>query len=363
MIDIAIDGFPYPVIVTDRPAAHLNRLLEGTTSVVAVVDKRVDRHARALITASTTRGSVRLLGVVAVRGGEQLKSARALAQLWHQLARYGVERRTVLLAIGGGTVTDLAGFAAATFLRGIQWIALPTTVLGMADAAIGGKTAIDLPEGKNLAGAFWPPRGVVADLGALRTLPETELRTGVAEIVKAAVIGDPPLLDLVEALRAERRDAGTWVEPIAAAARVKVAIVAADPLEQGRREALNLGHTLGHAVERASRGRLPHGSAVAIGLRAAGLLALRRGMFSAAEHARVLRALRHAGLPLHYGAVAPRTIEAALRVDKKRRDGVLRCVLPERIGAVRTGVVADAAEIRAVIAQCGRPPRVEELGA
>jgi 3-dehydroquinate synthase len=361
MSDVVVDGLPYPILVSRSAAPGVGMVLRGAASAALVCDARVAPRARS-IAREISRAGVSVLGQLAISGGERAKSMRTLERLWSWLLSLGADRRTVLVAIGGGTVTDVAGFAAATFMRGIPWLPVPTTVLGMADAAIGGKTAIDRAQGKNLAGAFWAPRAVVADLAALATLPRRHIMTGLAEIVKAAVIGDPHLLDLVDGLRPRRAVPADWREVIVAAAAVKVRIVASDPREAGPREALNLGHTLGHAIEHAAKGRMPHGEAVAIGLRGEGLLALRAGLYSMGEHARVLRALRHCELPLAYGRLDAGTILRALSRDKKRRGGSARFALPERIGSIRTGVAAGDADLRAVIAQCARAPGAEELG-
>ena len=360
MSDLVVDGLAYPVVVSKRAASCAIDALRGASGVAIIYDDRVARRAEMLIAAARNAG-FKLLGSLALRGGERIKSLSSARALWRWLLARGADRSSVLVAIGGGTLTDLAGFAAATYMRGIAWVAVPTTLLGMVDASIGGKTAIDLPEGKNVAGVFWSPKAVVADLEALATLPRREIENGMAEIVKAAVVGDPSLLGLARAAFAGRKDLDAWGQVVAAAARVKISIVAADPLESGRREALNLGHTLGHAIEHASRGRLPHGRAVAIGMRGEGLLAIELGLFSRQAHARVLAALSEARLPLYDRRLDVGRATRALLADKKRRGGGIRFALPAAIGDVRTGIEADAALIRCALAQCARPPRAEEL--
>jgi len=360
MSDIVLDGLPYAVIVSDDASVRIAGALAESGPIAIVFDEHVRERAKSLSRA-LRRAGLQVAGELPIRGGERCKSTRALAGLWRWLVEKRADRATTLLAVGGGTVTDLAGFAAATFMRGIPWAAVPTTVLSMADAAIGGKTAIDLPEGKNLAGAFWPPRVVLADLASLATLPRRERATGMAEIIKASIIGDPGLLDVADAIADGPDDTGLWREAIVRAARVKIALVAADPRERDVRAALNLGHTIGHALEHAARGRLAHGEAVAIGLRGAGLLALKTGLFSAREHARAMRSLALARLPLHDGKVQPTAVMRALAIDKKRCAGELRFVLPERIGRVATGVAVPEKLVRAVIRQCSRPPLAEEL--
>ena len=360
MSDRIVDGLAYPVVITSRAAPVAVEALRDCSGLAVVYDARVARRAAELSVAARHAG-VKVLGSLALRGGERIKSVSSTSALWRWLLAHRVERASVLVAVGGGTLTDLAGFAAATYMRGIAWVAVPTTLLGMVDASIGGKTAIDLPEGKNVAGVFWPPRAVVADVGALTTLPRREMENGMAEIIKSAVIGDPSLLELADAAFARASNSGDWGEVVAAAARVKIGIVAADPLETGRRAALNLGHTLGHAIEHASRGRLSHGRAVAIGLRGEGLLAIALRLFSPAAHARVLTALRLAGLPLHDRALDLAAAMRALLADKKRLGARLRFSLPVAIGDVRTGIEAEPALVRRVLAQCARAPRAEEL--
>jgi 3-dehydroquinate synthetase len=284
---------------------------------------------------------------------------RSVATIHSDLVAAGADRATLVVAVGGGTVTDLAGFAAATYLRGVAWLPIASTVLGMVDAAIGGKTGLDLPEGKNLVGAFWQPIGVIADLSALETLPLRERRTGMAEIVKHAVVGDPGLLRICESFSVDSANAD-WPALIRRAAQVKLRIVERDTREAGARTTLNLGHTVGHALEFASGFRLSHGAAVAVGLRAAGLLALKRGMWSATAHARVLGALAQAGLAVHVGGISTSDVLAAMRRDKKRSGGKHLFVLPERVGKVVYGVDVAEAEIRRVVARCSRPAGADE---
>ncbi len=261
---------------------------------------------------------------VLIDADERIKTLDTWRQVLDALVDHGLDRDAVLIAFGGGVILDLAGFAAATYLRGIRWIALPTTLLAMVDAAHGGKTGVDHPEAKNLIGAFHPPIEVLADTDVLKTLPEREVRGGLAEVVKHAVIGAPDLL-----ARAGRDDPASFV---AEAAQVKLEIVARDLREQGERRHLNLGHTLGHAIERASGYALHHGEAVAIGLRAACRIAREHCGFQ--ESAAVHEALDRCGLP-HRAAVGREDVLRALRHDKKRRDRTLRWVLPLRVGSVQ----------------------------
>lgn len=262
--------------------------------------------------------------------GESSKDVTVLDALWRFAAATGLHRGDAIVALGGGVVSDVAGFAAATYHRGIDWIALPTTLLGMIDAAIGGKTAIDLPEGKNLAGAFHPPLHVLADPLALQTLPEREFRTGLAEVVKHALIANGPLL---EHLRAHRdpilaRDPEALETLLPLAASVKVGIVIGDETERGARAFLNYGHTLGHAIETVEgyAGR-SHGEAVAIGLRFAAELAVVLGFPDRRDvHDELLEA---------YGLIGPLDLPddlallEAMRRDKKFDAGIVFVMLTE----------------------------------
>lgn len=351
-----LDGLPYSVIVTEKGPAEAARIVarRGAACVV-VFDRRVASRAAAVRAALEAEG-VRVLGERGLPAGERRKTLRSATDVMHWLTSLRVERGTWLLAIGGGTLTDLAGFVAATYLRGLAWLPVATTVLGMVDAAIGGKTGVDLPEGKNLVGAFWDPVAVIGDLGALATLPRRQRSTGMAEIVKSGIIGDPALFEAIERRGMRALDARS----IAAAARVKIAIVAADPRESGARAALNLGHTIGHALEVASLFRMSHGDAVAVGLRAAGILALGEGLWSKAEQGRLLRALTRCRLPVHFAKLSVDAIVEALGSDKKRVDGEIRFVLPVKVGEVRVGVRPNAASVRDAVERCGAPPTADE---
>jgi 3-dehydroquinate synthase len=273
----------------------------------------------------------------AVPAGEQSKSLAMAETLYTWMLEGGVERRDVVLALGGGVVGDLAGFVASTVLRGVELIQLPTTVQAMIDSSMGGKTGVNHARGKNLIGTFYPPRVILADTGTLRTLPRREFAAGVAEAIKHGVIADAPLFDDLEAgidalYRLEEPLTG---ELIRRSAAVKATVVTADERELGLRMLLNYGHTLGHALEvAAGYGVLLHGEAVSIGMELAGTLAIRTGRYSQAELARQRALLQAAGLPIAPppGLTADAVL-AAVGLDKKRDGGSVRWVLPERIGA------------------------------
>ena len=353
---IVVDGLPYPIVITDAAPGEIASFSRDGTRWIIVCDRNVEARGALIVDALRAAGC-EVLATEVVEAGERRKSWKAASELHAAYLRAAADRETIVVAIGGGTLTDVAGFAAATFMRGIRWLAVPTTLLGMVDASIGGKTGIDRPEGKNLIGAVWQPIGVIADVASLTTLPPAQLRGGVAEIVKAAVIGDPGLLE-----NFGRRDQSggqeSWAQIIARAAGVKARIVAGDPDDRGARAVLNLGHTFAHAIELASRFRVPHGAAVALGLRAAGVLARDLTGWSYADHRRVLKVLRGAGLRVAITTLSIDSILEAMRVDKKRRNGVLRFVIPVRLGEVRAGVVvAEDAVREAVAALTTRPVR------
>jgi 3-dehydroquinate synthetase len=271
---------------------------------------------------------------LAVAGGERVKRMRSLERILTWLAAEGAERGDPLVGVGGGTIGDLAGLAAALYGRGVPYVAVPTTWLAQADAALGGKVGIDLPAGKNLVGAFWPAWAVLADVAVLRTLPPARLGDGLAEAVKAAIIGDPALWRLIaeRGMNALNGEEAVRYAITERAARVKLAIVRRDPFESGERRQLNLGHTIGHALEAASGYRLPHGAAVALGLRGAATIAAGRGgdadLVSAMDE--LLAAL---GFRLRH-RFDPAALRRAMLADKKRAARRQRWLLPLRVGQV-----------------------------
>jgi len=269
---------------------------------------------------------------ISVPDGEAGKSLDVAKRCWDALGRNGFTRSDVIVGFGGGSVTDLAGFVAATWLRGIGLINLPTTLLGMVDAAVGGKTAINVAAGKNLVGAFHPPLAVLVDLGFLETLPEAEYRSGLAEVVKCGFIADPVILDLLAAEPAGRT---CQAELVVRAVRVKAEVVSEDPTDLGRREMLNYGHTLGHAIESVSGYSVRHGEAISIGMVFAARLARHAGLLdrdSTARHPELLSAM---GLPTTYQAASLADLLGLMRVDKKARGDRLRFVVLEGIARPR----------------------------
>ena len=297
-------------------------------------------HGTALLAALRAAGYTP--AVCQVPEGEAAKTLDTVRDLYGAFLEAGLDRQGAVLAFGGGVVGDLAGLAAATYLRGVPFVQLPTTLLAMVDSSVGGKVGVDLPQGKNLVGAFKQPALVVADVDVLATLPPAELANGLAETVKAGIIGDPPLFEQIE----EHGPAPLqWI--VYRSVWVKVAVVQVDPYERGMRALLNLGHTFGHALERLSRYTLPHGAAVAIGLVASARLAARLGAGDPELAPRVAAVLARLGLPTAYRGHRPEEVWEAMGTDKKRRDGRLRFVLPQALGDV---VVSDAVPREEVLA-------------
>ncbi len=317
----------------------------GAGPCLLLADRRVDRlYGDRVVRALRRTGfTVRRMTVPA---GERSKTMGEAARVLRALARMKAGRDTPLVALGGGVITDLGGLAAALYARGIPWVAVPTTTMGMADAAIGGKTAVDLPEGKNLVGAFHAPRLVVADIATLRTLDRRHRVNGMAEVVKVDLLdGVEKGLERAAAGYGLKRGEAHLNRAIARAAWRKADIVAADPFErEGKRILLNLGHTAGHALEAVTGydGTVLHGEGVAIGLVVAARVAVGRRILSRFALTGLVEVLEKLGLPVTLpGGVAPATVARRAGVDKKRRGGKLRMVLPR----TRTpAVVKDVSE-------------------
>jgi len=285
--------------------------------------------------------------------GEAHKTLDSIARVFAALAELGASRDATIVALGGGVIGDLAGFAAACWMRGIAFVQMPTTLLAMVDSSVGGKTAVDLPQGKNLVGAFHQPRAVVVDTGALATLPERELRSGLAEVVKYGALGDPAFFAWLEqhadALLA--RDPQVLAQAIAACCRQKAGIVSRDETEQGERALLNFGHTFGHALETATGyGVLLHGEAIAIGMLQAARLSTQLQRASAADADRLQALLTRCGLPASIPpGVDPRRLLDLMRLDKKNVSGRLRLVLWRGIGHADVVPDVDAEAILRVL--------------
>ncbi|MBL8062187.1 MAG: 3-dehydroquinate synthase [Anaerolineales bacterium] len=277
---------------------------------------------------------------VVVPAGEEYKNLETVSRLWKGFLENGLDRKSTVVALGGGVIGDMTGFAAATYMRGIDWVVVPTSLLSMVDASLGGKTGFDLPEGKNLVGSFHPPKLVIADPGLLLTLPERELRSGMAEVVKHGVISDPGLFELAS-------QGMSWVkdhleEVVKRAMAVKIKVIEEDPYEKGIRAALNLGHTVGHAVELVSKFKLSHGEAISIGMAAEAKYAARVGLTGQSTVDAIVSTLSTLGLPIQIPDEMPREeIIRVMRVDKKKNAKSIRFALPVEIGKVELVNVDD----------------------
>lgn len=270
---------------------------------------------------------------------ESAKSLRTVEGILRNLTRAGADRKSLLVAVGGGVVGDVVGFAAASYLRGVAFIQVPTTLVAQVDSAIGGKTGVNLPEGKNLVGAFYPPRLVLADSALLRTLPDREFRGGLAEVVKYGVIADPRLFAFIEnnVKKVLRRDASSLEYLIRRSVEIKAQVVSRDERESGLREILNFGHTFGHALESVTRyRRFQHGEAVSWGMMAAALLGHEIGLTPADHVSRIVSLVRQLAPFPAWPDTVPSRLIAAMRSDKKTRAGKLRFVLTPRIGKARS---------------------------
>ncbi|HLZ91771.1 MAG TPA: 3-dehydroquinate synthase [Candidatus Acidoferrum sp.] len=280
-------------------------------------------------------GAKNIDAVHIMEDAEKHKSLRTVELLARELVKEGAERKALLVAVGGGVVGDVAGFVAASYLRGVALVQIPTTVVAQVDSSIGGKTGVNLPEGKNLVGAFYPPRLVLSDTELLHTLPEREFRGGIAEIIKHAVIADEEMFAYLEANleRVKRRTRETLDYLIPRNVAIKARIVARDERESGLREVLNFGHTFAHALESVTRyRRYQHGEAVAWGMMAAALLGHEIGVTPADVASRIVALVRRLGPLPPWPRVQPGSLLAAMRSDKKVRGGKLRFVLAPGIG-------------------------------
>jgi 3-dehydroquinate synthase len=341
---IAVGGErPHEIVVGADVLSELPALVGETAHTVVVIHAGgLGATARAVCDVLAAAGY--LVRAMPVPDGEAAKDVSVAAWLWERLADAGVGRADAIVGVGGGAVTDLTGFVAATWLRGVRFVLVPTTLLGMTDAAVGGKTAINTTAGKNLVGAFYPPAGVLADVTTLATLPAAEYASGLAEVIKAGFIADPVILDLIESDPAAASEPGGRHERelIERAIAVKAGVVTADLREAGQREFLNYGHTLGHAIERAEDFSVRHGEAVAIGMCFAAAVARLGGRLddvTAARHRQVLAAV---GLPTHYRGGSWAELRKVMALDKKTRAARLRLVVLEGLG--RPAILADPDE-------------------
>lgn len=317
----------YDVIVSDLSN------LPNLQNAIIVTDENIAKHH------SKTIDDLKIKTIV-IPAGEEHKNLETVHHLWKSFLENGLDRKSTVIALGGGVIGDMTGFAASTYMRGVDWIAVPTTLLSMVDASLGGKTGFDLPEGKNLIGAFHPPKLVLADIQFLKTLPERELISGMAEVVKHGIISDPELFNLCS-------NGLDWVkdnleEIVKRAMAVKIKVIEDDPYEKGFRAALNLGHTVGHAVELVSKFDLRHGEAIAIGMVVEAKYSAQIGLASQNVVEAIESTLKKLNLPTQIPDEMPREeIIKAMRVDKKKNAKSIRFALPVEIGKVELVDVDD----------------------
>jgi 3-dehydroquinate synthase len=310
---------------------------------------------------STAMASLRRAGftvtTIEVPAGERAKSLRQVASLYRAFLHHRMDRRSAVLALGGGVIGDLVGYAAATYLRGLPLIQVPTTLLAQVDSSVGGKVAVNLPEGKNLVGAFYQPSLVVSDTQTLKSLPLRELRAGLAEVVKHGMIADPELFAYLEThvdpiLRAED---GPIAFIVARSCAIKAKVVEQDEREEGIRAILNFGHTVGHALEAyAGYRRLLHGEAVAIGMVIATMLSAKRGLCEKEDLHRLRSLLERIGLPTTSSANVASLLKT-INYDKKVKNQMIHFVLTKGIGHATLATISDPDELRLVLAEAGRP--------
>lgn len=330
---------PYEVVIGHGVLGQLGSLVPADVERVAIIHAPVMAETAAQLAGSLPKRAVLLLEVP---DGEAAKDAATLQYCWERLGEAGFTRSDMVVALGGGATTDLAGFVAASWLRGVRFVTVPTTILGMVDAAVGGKTGINTAHGKNLVGAFHEPVGVLCDLDLLMSLPAAESRSGLAEVAKCGFIADPSILDILETKAVLDADSPVLATLIAKGVAVKARVVSGDLREAGGREALNYGHTLGHAIERREGYRIRHGEAISIGMVFAAELARLDGRIDADVVDRHRALLARLGLPTSYPAEAWDDLLAAMRVDKKARGSTLRFVVLDGVG--RTDILSGPDE-------------------
>ncbi len=347
----------YKIVIGRGLLAGCGRLVSGIfqpgARIMVVSQAKIDNYARRAAASLEEKGFK--IFFHRLPDGERAKSGHELLKLLHTLLSKGFERKDGIVAVGGGVVSDLSGFAASVYLRGIRYVNIATTLLAQVDSSIGGKTGINLSEGKNLMGAFYPPALVISDIDLLRSLPPRELRASLAEAVKYGVIRDAGLFAFLEENTGKilRKDPAALERIVTASAGIKAGVVSRDEFEtRGERIILNYGHTFGHGIENASKyKKIVHGEAVAIGMAMAAHLAVEVGICSPRLALRQLALLKRLELPVAVDALEIRTasILRAMMQDKKKSKGRLRFVLPERIGKVTVKTGIPAGEIRNIL--------------
>jgi 3-dehydroquinate synthase len=370
-IDLHSSQGRYPILIGAGLLSSLGPLirkycgLPANSKVLIVSNRVVAKHYLGTAKRSFSKIIKNIRHCLLPFGDERDKSEKVLRYLWKQMVKAGLERTSCAVALGGGVVGDVTGFAASTYMRGIRVVQVPTTLLAQVDSAIGGKTAIDLLSAKNIIGSFHQPKLVVSDINTLGTLPIEDFRNSFAEVIKYAVIYDQKLFEIIDAYgeqffkslkkeKISRKDFSFLEIIIARSVRVKVDVVELDEFEtKGKRMVLNYGHTFAHALESASGYKLPHGKAVAVGMILAAKLARRRGELNVKDEMKQHQLIRKMGLPVSItnGQISRKQVLSFMKRDKKVRQGKLRFVLPRRIGSavVREGISDE--EVNSVLNQ------------
>lgn len=354
VLRVALGERSYPIHIgtglIDQEALYAPHVAGRTAAIVT--NDTVKPLYCARVTAALARAGAKTL-LITLPDGEEHKDWRTLDVIFSELLRARADRRTVLVAVGGGVVGDMAGFAAATYQRGITHLQVPTTLLAQVDSSVGGKTAINHPLGKNMMGAFHQPAAVIADTATLATLPPREYAAGLAEVAKYGAIRDLPFLDWIEAHADEllRRDPAALAHAIRRSCEIKAEIVAEDERESGVRALLNFGHTFGHAIESAAGyGKWLHGEAVAAGMVLAARFSVRQGRLAAAKAERLVALIERLGLPVRAPGFAPDTWLEYMGRDKKNEDGRVTLVLLDDLGRATVVKDAQAGELRDFLA-------------
>ncbi|MGI6669229.1 MAG: 3-dehydroquinate synthase [Acetivibrionales bacterium] len=342
----------YPIYIT-RDFSGLGKVCSDaglTGKFVVITDSNVEKHyARACL--AELSGIGKEVSIHTIMAGEKSKTLDTVAEIYKKLFSLRLDRNSTVVALGGGVVGDIAGFAAATYLRGINYVQLPTSLIAQADSSIGGKTGVDFNGGKNMIGAFYQPRLVYINVNTLRTLPVRELRSGLAEVIKHGLIADAVFYEYIDRNidKIYQFSENVLINIARTNCSIKSGIVERDERESGLRAILNFGHTIGHAVESASDFSMLHGECVSIGIAGAFRLAVRLGMIGADETAKVESTLTKAGLPVRLNSICIRKIYENMMHDKKIRDDKLKFVLPRKIGEVFCHTVDDKALIEKVL--------------
>ncbi len=345
-VPVKVPGHTYDIVIGEgilpTLPERLGPLVPSRRILVVSDDNVAGAYGRPVTDALTSAGYEAALA--SIPAGESSKSGDQLFTLYDKALDHGLDRKSTIVAVGGGVVGDLAGYLAASYLRGIHLIQVPTTLLAMVDSSVGGKTGINLPRGKNLVGAFYQPRLVLADTGVLTTLPDRELRAGLAEVIKYGVIRDPDLFALLEASMPSLLDRdNAWINRIVSrSCEIKAEVVAADEKESGLRSILNFGHTLGHAVE-AVTGYTTylHGEAIAVGMAFAARLSGATTGLSGKDITRLESLIEKTGLPVRAPDLSWEDLATVMKRDKKSVAGIPKFVLAETIGRVRFGIDVD----------------------